>query len=91
MSGVAEAAAHAWCESISLFVDDDPRTRQPVGTRMHKDPPPSFFERPLRRLVVEGMITGLIASVIVVGVWALTASSGPPRSLESLPMARERP
>jgi hypothetical protein len=57
---------------------------------MHKDPPPSFFERPIRRLVIEGVIAGLIASIVVVGTWSLAASQSaqPPR--ERIPFTKDR-
>jgi hypothetical protein len=54
--------------------DSRTRCQTAAPATMHKDPPPSFFERPVRRLVIEGLITGFIISIIVVGAWALTAS-----------------
>ena len=38
---------------------------------MHKDPPPTLLERPIRDIVIYGVLTGLAASVIIFGAYTL--------------------
>ena len=41
---------------------------------MHKDPPPTLLERPVRDIVIHGFVVGVIASVIFFGGRALVSS-----------------
>ena len=52
---------------------------------MHKDPPPTLLERPYRDVVVHGLVTGFIASVLFFGAWALFSADAPTAKRE-LPM-----
>jgi hypothetical protein len=57
---------------------------------MHKDPPPSFFERPLRRLIVEGLVVGLISSTVFFGASLVANSSQGLLSQERMPVLKDQ-
>jgi hypothetical protein len=44
---------------------------------MHKDPPPTLLERAYTDIVVHGLITGFVASLLFFGAWALFSADGP--------------
>ncbi|MFN2508222.1 MAG: hypothetical protein ABR589_05565 [Chthoniobacterales bacterium] len=37
---------------------------------MHKDPPPGLLERPIGVVVIYGLLIGIVAGVLVFGVWS---------------------
>lgn len=42
---------------------------------MHKDPPPTLFEKPIRDIVLHGLITGFVISVVFFGAWSLLSAN----------------
>lgn len=47
---------------------------------MHKDPPPTLFEKPTRDIVLHGVITGFVISVVFFGAWSLLSANTAPRT-----------
>jgi len=52
---------------------------------MHKDPPPTLLERPVRDIVLHGLLTGFVASLVVFGAWSLLSANKSDQSIYQLP------